>query len=213
MNRVVVLLAASVAALHCQSLQLALVGGGTPIHAGNTIQISLSLVGGGGNIAVLEEALIASTGGTVTVANGPADAAAGKHTECAQQAGASLCLDVGLNLNAFADGILHTYSLQIPSNAAAGQATITLAGLVAATPSGTAVPITGSTLTITLAAPLSPCDLDGSGITDITDVNLAVKQALGLAQCTDISSDGKCNAVDVARIIAAALGGVCRSGN
>lgn len=213
MIRAAALLVTSVAMLHCQSLQLAVVGNG-PIRAGNTIQISLSLVGGSGSgIAGIEESITASTGGTITVAAGPADTATGKTPHCeAVASGVYICVDVALNATTFADGIIHVYTLQIPANAAPGQSTVTLGNLAAVNAAGTPVAITGNTLNFTLASPISPCDLDGSGVTDALDLDLAIKQALGLATCTDLTGDGKCTVVDIQRVINAALGGACRTG-
>jgi hypothetical protein len=195
-----------------QALNIAIVGNG-PVRAGNTIQISLSLTGSGGrNIAGLQESIAASTGGTFSVANGPANIAAGKSATCNQVGALYICLDAGLNATAYSDGIVHTYSLQIPANATSGQSSIVLSGLVAATAAGLGIPITGNSITFTLASPISQCDLDGSGITDSADFDLALKEALGLAACSDLSGDGKCTVVDVVRVANAVLGGACKVG-
>jgi hypothetical protein len=61
--------------------------------------------------------------------------------------------------------------------------------------------------------PLS-CDLDGNGIINVVDVQIAVTQALGIAPCTnaDLTQSGTCGVVDVQRVLDAALGGVCKIG-
>jgi len=58
------------------------------------------------------------------------------------------------------------------------------------------------------------CDLDGSGTVTQADVNLMLAQALGQAPCTaDLDGNGKCDVVDVQRVINASLpNGTCRTG-
>jgi hypothetical protein len=61
--------------------------------------------------------------------------------------------------------------------------------------------------------PLS-CDLNGDGISNVLDVQIAVTQALGKAPCTnaDLTQSGTCGVIDVQRVLNAALGGVCKIG-
>ncbi len=55
------------------------------------------------------------------------------------------------------------------------------------------------------------CDLNGDGLVDSADVQLAINQALGSAPCSsaDLNADGVCNVVDVQRVIDAAHGRTC----
>ena len=57
----------------------------------------------------------------------------------------------------------------------------------------------------------SPCDLNGDGKVDATDVQMAISQVLGTTACTNASltGNGQCNVVSVQRIINASLGGAC----
>jgi hypothetical protein len=61
---------------------------------------------------------------------------------------------------------------------------------------------------------LVSCDLNGDGLINVVDVQLAINQALAIVACTtaDVNLDGFCNVTDVQRIINAALGGVCQIG-
>ena len=60
--------------------------------------------------------------------------------------------------------------------------------------------------------PGSACDLNQDSATNISDVQLAVNQAIGTAACTaDLNKDGACNVIDVQRVVNAALGGTCVS--
>jgi hypothetical protein len=55
------------------------------------------------------------------------------------------------------------------------------------------------------------CDLNQDGQVNILDVQLATIQVLGIVPCTsaDLTQSGSCDAVDVQRVIIAALTGVC----
>lgn len=57
------------------------------------------------------------------------------------------------------------------------------------------------------------CDVNGSGATDVGDVQLSINQAIGTAPCSsaDINLDGLCTVIDVQRIVNNALGGACVS--
>jgi len=58
------------------------------------------------------------------------------------------------------------------------------------------------------------CDLNGDGVINAADVQIAINQALGVARCTnaDMIGNGQCNVVDVQRVINASMGGVCKVG-
>ena len=60
----------------------------------------------------------------------------------------------------------------------------------------------------------SRCDLNGDGIVNIVDVQLAIEQVLGANSCgtADLIGNGVCSVIDVQRIINASLGGTCRTG-
>ena len=55
------------------------------------------------------------------------------------------------------------------------------------------------------------CDLNGDGVINATDVQIAINQALGLSPCNaaDLQENGQCNVIDVQRVINASLGGAC----
>jgi RHS repeat-associated protein len=59
---------------------------------------------------------------------------------------------------------------------------------------------------------VSPCDINGDGLTNATDVQLVINEALGKsAPANDLSGDGQVNAVDVEVVIRAALNQGCFS--
>jgi hypothetical protein len=85
-------------------------------------------------------------------------------------------------------------------------------GVINVTISATNAGGTGSaTLTITVA---SPCDLNGDGVVNSTDVQLSLNATLGTVPCgaQDLDGNGRCDVVDVQRVIEAALGSPCRVG-
>lgn len=68
---------------------------------------------------------------------------------------------------------------------------------------------TGSGGTVT-----SKCDADGDGSVTSNDVDLSVRAALGTAACTaDLDRNGRCDVVDVQRIVNASNGGSCQTSN
>lgn len=60
----------------------------------------------------------------------------------------------------------------------------------------------------TTQAAAASTDVNGDGATNVTDVQIAVNQALGAASCGagDVNGDGACNVTDVQKVINAALG-------
>jgi hypothetical protein len=58
------------------------------------------------------------------------------------------------------------------------------------------------------------CDLNGDGVVNAADVQIAISQALGSTACgsADLMHSGQCSVVDVQRVINASLGSSCRVG-
>jgi hypothetical protein len=87
-------------------------------------------------------------------------------------------------------------------------------------PTGLGIPLTAGA-PISISIPLSACDLNGDGVVNPLDVQIAINQSLGKDQggnvvaCTtaDLNKDGSCNVLDVQRVNNAAVpGGVCKVG-
>jgi hypothetical protein len=65
------------------------------------------------------------------------------------------------------------------------------------------------------ATPLrNPCDVNNDGLVNVADVQAAISQSLGITPCgtAALQQAGQCNVVDVQRVIVAALGGACNTG-
>ena len=60
----------------------------------------------------------------------------------------------------------------------------------------------------------NPCDLNGDGVVNILDVQVAVNQALGSIPCgsADLDGNGACTLLDVQRVVNAANGQACKVG-
>lgn len=187
------------------------------IRAGNTIQIQVNVAGApAATMAAFQMALRDSTGGTLTAQAAPASTAAGKQVTCARPTPSDdfKCIDIGMNQNVLSDGPVILFDLVIPSNASIGNSTITALDLLGATGTGNPVSITAAPLTFVLASPLSPCDVNSDGSTNVQDVQLVINQVLGLAaKTTDLDQDGKTTVIDAMRVVAAANGQSCRVGN
>jgi hypothetical protein len=63
-------------------------------------------------------------------------------------------------------------------------------------------------------AQAATCDLNDDGVVNSADVAIAVNAAAGLGSCGagDLDGNGSCDAMDLQRVINAALGGPCRIG-
>lgn len=76
-------------------------------------------------------------------------------------------------------------------------------------------PLSGGASTAPPPAVTSACDINGDGVVNAADVQLAINQALGLIPCNsaDLRHNGQCSVVDVQRVVNASLGGACMVGN
>lgn len=176
----------------------------TSAPEGATIQVSLNY--NGAAVAGLEWNFAGPNGSTVTFAPGPAATLSAKTLSC--NSAGTLCLEAGLNSNTISPGVVAIYSVRLPT--IPGTYSISLpntpAPALGASPAGTAVAVAvGSPLGVVV---LSRYDLNGDGLVNQLDVNLAAQQALGLSPCTnaDVNGDGACNLLDVQLIVAASLG-------
>jgi len=83
-----------------------------------------------------------------------------------------------------------------------------------ANPPGTYSASTVSFIAAVSGSGVDPCDLNDDGVVNILDANLAVSMSLGQAPCTaNIDGNDVCNVVVVQRVVNAANGGTCVTGN
>ena len=98
-----------------------------------------------------------------------------------------------------------TLTLSASTSAAAGIASVTV------TASGGGASRT-TAFTMTVNSPLPPSglvtDLNGDGMTNVSDVQIAINQASGAAACSsgDVNKDGACNVSDIQLVVNKALG-------
>lgn len=182
--------------------------------------LTLTLANSSGqNLAAVEWTITGiPAGSTVSEATGAASTAAGKTVTCApvSSAGDLLCVAAGLNQTVYADGVVATISLGLPTTATPGTLSLTTANALSATASATAVTTSaGPILPLTV---LNPCDLTGDGSINAADLTSAIQQVLGIASCStaDLVGSGACTGqnglTDLLRVIGAALGGSCKVG-
>lgn len=203
----------STAAL-AQQVSLNLIQPPGQVRAGSSIQIQAVLTGATGkSIAAWEGVIRSTSGGIWKAVDGPTAVAAAKQFSCAAVTGTGefKCLQAGINQNVLSDGVLGTYTLDIPVNATVGTITVVIGSTLGASLDGDGVPVTGNSVNFVLASPISKCDINGDGATNSQDIVLFTNQVLGLAACSsDLDGDGKCTVIDLSRIINASLTGVCR---
>jgi len=62
---------------------------------------------------------------------------------------------------------------------------------------------------------MNPCDINRDGVISAADVTAARDQALGISACStgDLEPNGRCDVIDVQRVINTVLGQQCRTGN
>lgn len=187
-----------------------------PVRAGNTLQLKAALTGStAATMAAYQLNLRATVPGTWSAVPGVTATAAGKQFTCAVPDATSQdfrCILAGMNANTIQDGVVATISLQIPANAPDGQVSIIASNALGATGDGSAVALGANTLSFTLASPLSRCDLNSDGVTNVQDVQLIIAQILGplAMQTTDLDGDGRTTVAEYQRINNAANGQGCR---
>ena len=65
----------------------------------------------------------------------------------------------------------------------------------------------------TAVVPRNPCDLNGDGAVNNSDVQNAISQVLnGSCGTADLIGNGQCSVIDVERVIVASMGGSCKTG-
>jgi chitodextrinase len=90
-----------------------------------------------------------------------------------------------------------------------------IGNVFASTPSmGAYELVAASTSQPVTSSAASACDLNGDGVVNAADVQIAINQTLGIAVCGSaaLQQAGVCNVVDVQRVINASLGGACLTG-
>lgn len=170
---------------------------------GTTATISVNAAGTTNTgTAAAQWNLTTPAGFTKTATIGTQASAANKQIAC--DTPVLLCIVYGLNTTIMSNGQLASYAITIPANASPGAASITLSGVVAASPTGTAV-------TTALGAPysiliLAKSDIDGNGTTNGADVSALITQIINGTCSSDQNNDGVCDVKDIQLVANAATG-------
>lgn len=162
-------------AAFAQQLTLTITNQGA-IRAGDTVQLQANLTGATtATLAALQLDLGATVPGSWSVQPTASTIATGKSFTCALNASAYRCILWGMNSNILADGLAATISLAIPSSAPTGPATVTASNALGATGTGSAATLVSIGVGFTLGEPLSDCDLNRDGATNVQDLQLVGK--------------------------------------
>ena len=189
----------------CSAQTLTLTGPAT-VMAGQSATATLSVSGTAGtNLAAFQWTIVAPSGTGVagaSIATTGANKALTLSVYCGTTSGT--CLIVNSVIAAMSDGPLAAITITTSASAAPGTYTIPLSGIVAASTTGTQLPMTnGSPFTIRI---VGHCDMDGNGTVNVADVQEVINQALGIQACALTTG---CTVVQVQAVIIAALGGAC----
>jgi len=201
-------------AAHAQTITLT---GPQNVKPGQTgVVLSVNLSGSAGaNIAALQATLSIPAGFTITSSSiGASGTSAGKTLFCNPTA--PTCILAGLNQTVLADGVLFTVTGTVAASAS-GSLGFSLSNQLGASNAAKAVSVpiaTGPALSLPV---ISPCDINGDGKVDISDVqaylNSYILTATPANPIVDLNGDGIANIIDVQRIATAGTpGGACVTG-
>lgn len=179
-----------------------------PVTSGEmTVSVPVKLASPSGSIAGVQFSIAVPTGVTVTAA--PNAALTAKSQKCNVAASVMTCVVYG-GSSAIPDGDIATVTV---TSTTSQSVSLALSQTIAASPAGDGInPTNGPSISALIK---SKCDIDGNGAINTVDINAAASQATKETACgsADITGDGKCDVVDIQRIInAAATGGTCRVG-
>src|SRR5258708_6219017 len=141
-------------------------------RAGSSVAVAVSQ--SGGNPAATQYTLTVSPASAVSgiiASAGNSATAASKQVSCgAFVAGALTCLVLGVNVNTMADGVEITYAITVAPRAT-GNITFSISSALEANTTGGAVATTLPFPTGSMSV-ISPCDLNGDGVTNAADLAL-----------------------------------------
>ncbi len=206
----VCLLFVSGAALFAQTLTLT----SAPARVGAPVAITVTL-SGASQAGIAAAQWFVPTQPGIAIAPGPAITAAAKNLVCQTANGIFGCVAAGMpssgGFTALSDGVLATITFPMPPNGAP----MPLTNMLGANAAGDAPGIAISSGPLLTLAPISPCDVNSDGRTDILDIRNVIDQIQGVISpaTADLNGDGKVDVIDLQRVVnAAQQGGTCRTG-
>jgi hypothetical protein len=189
-------------AAFCQSLTLT--SSAATVKPGSQILLTVGFTDAvpSANVAGVQWTLVAPPG---LIASAPTSLVSNKPTTC----NLATCLIVGdsipLNSAPLTSENLAAITLSFPNSVGPGPLTFSLSNTLGATVAGASVALNSPTVTVQI---LSPYDLNGDGVVNLLDVQLAAQQADGLLPCTTANFGSGCNISAVELVILAALANV-----
>lgn len=159
---------------------------------GTTIPVTLTLAAPPASLAATQWSVGLPAGYTATAVAGAASTAAAKTLYCNSLS--TLCLTVGVNTNLYADGVVATYQVTVPTNASPGQVSIPLTGIIGAALNGGSTGL-GAGVPFAFAV-LAATDLNGDGKTDALDLQLMIQEILVGPIAHDQNGDGVADVKD-----------------
>ncbi len=190
--------------LSAQTTTVTLTGPAT-VTAGNTFNATLSITGSASQgIVDLQWSIALPAGFSLGAPAMSSSEPSGDSVLC----GTVACLIWG-SLTAVADGTLATVPITVGAGAAPGVQSLPVSGLFAATSQGFNVNglTPGATYSIKV---LSPCDLNGDGAINVSDVQSVVNAIVNAGACPITTANGGCTVITVVQEIIAAGGGACK---
>lgn len=189
--------------LHAQTITIT--GPGTA-PAGGTATLTVSISGtAASNPTILQWSMALPSGWTIGTPATTSSDPAGDQVYCFLP----ICMLAG-TATKLSDGNVGTIPVNVPNNAAIGPVTIPLSGLFAADANGFNINglLAGTPYTITVSP--SPCDVNGDGQINVTDVISVIMGAIGKSSCPITVANGGCTVSTVMFEIIAASGGACK---
>lgn len=180
------------------------ISGSTNVRPGTSVSFPISLINGNNTIASLQFTVNYTSdfsGATIVVGNG---ISASKQISCNPSTNSQTCVIYGINQTAIPDGLVATLSATLVNPTTVTPEIVSYASnsiysASALIPSSAITLVAGTTGSDSV---LSNCDLNGDGVTNVTDLNLliswifnGVTPPVGLT--SDLNHDGKSNVIDM----------------
>jgi hypothetical protein len=185
--------------------------GASTATAGSSVVATATLAGSGGtSMGGLQLSIVTPAGVTFSPPTiSPAFGAQGFLPYC----GAVICMVMDLaGTPVMGDGAILTVPLNFAATAAPGNYSIGVSNILAVTNNGLNINgmAPGPPMVVNIPVPISPCDLNRDGVTNVADVQTIINAVINGGTCLVIAADGGCSVVTAQQLIMVVLGGACK---